>query len=205
FHNCLPHSKTLSKWYSTINASPGLSVEVLKMIRAKAKNFKGLIVCALIMDEMAIRNKVEFERKAFVFIIVAINNTWKCPGYFFINGLEGTQKMNLVTHLVKPQFGFNVSLKALFDCDASVISLTFDGYQSHFVMAHLFRCSLNLKNMKPSFEIANHTVQVLPDLCRTIKLVRNIFGDKKIIIDENGNYRVSHRKLLKLISCHFAV
>lgn len=61
FHNCLPHSKILSKWYSTINASPGLSVEALNMIRTKADNSDKQIMCALMMDEIAIRNKIEFD------------------------------------------------------------------------------------------------------------------------------------------------
>lgn len=188
FNNCLPHRKTLYKWYST--ASTGLSVEALKMIETRAKSSERQIVCALIMDEIAIRCKIEFDgkkyygyvdfgvpldqnrdiaREAFVFMIVAINDTWKyLVGYFFINGLNGTEKMNLVMQC----------LKALFDCGVNVISLTFDGCQANFVMVNLLGCSLNLQNMKISFESDNHTVQVLPDPSHMIKLVRNTFGDK---------------------------
>lgn len=121
-------------------------------------------------------------------MIVAINDTWKCPvGYFFVNGLSGTQKMNLVTQC----------LNALFDCGVIVVSLTFDGCQSNIVMANLFGCSLNLQNMKTSFKIANHTVQILPDPSHMIKLVRNTLGDKKIIIDENNNY-INYNFIIKL-------
>lgn len=96
------------------------------MIEIKAKSSKQQIMCALIIDEIAIRHKIEFDgnkyygyvdfgvaldqdrniaREAFVFMIVAINDTWKCPiEYFFINGLTGTQKMNLVTQCLKTLF-----------------------------------------------------------------------------------------------------
>lgn len=157
FYNALPHPKTLDKWYSTINASPGLSTEALNMIKVKAKSTERRIVCSLIMDKMAIRKKIEFDgkkyygyvdfgilldqdnrdiaREALVFMIVVINDTWKCPvGYFFINGLNGTQKANLIT----------ICLKRLLDCNINVISLTFDGCQSNLVMANLLGCTLNL-------------------------------------------------------------
>lgn len=209
FNNCLPHPKSLSKWYSTIDALPGWSVEALKMIETKAKYSERQIMCALIMDEIAMRKKIEYDgkkyygyvdfgvlldqnrdiaREALVFMIVAINDTWKCPlGYFFINVLNGTQKMNLVTQC----------LKALFDSGMHVVSLTFDGCQANFVMAKFFGCSLNLQNLKTSFDCENHTVQLLPDPSHMIKLVRNTFGDKKIMIDENGKI-IDYRLIIKL-------
>lgn len=210
FYNALPHPKTLDKWYSTINASPGLSTEALNMIKAKAKSTERRIVCSLIMDKMAIRKKIEFDgkkyygyvdfgilldqdnrdiaREALVFMIVAINDTWKCPvGYFFINGLNGTQKANLIT----------ICLKGLLDCNINVISLTFDGCQSNLAMANLLGCTLNLQNLKTNFKIKNHTIQVLPDPAHMAKLIRNMFAEIKIMIDENGD-TIDYNFIIKL-------
>lgn len=33
FKNCLPHSKTLSRWYKTIDAKPGFTKEVLDLLK----------------------------------------------------------------------------------------------------------------------------------------------------------------------------
>lgn len=41
FNNCLPHSKTLSKWYSVVDAEPGITQEALGMLKIKcAKSTK---------------------------------------------------------------------------------------------------------------------------------------------------------------------
>lgn len=178
------------------------------MIETKAKYSERKIICALVMDEIAIRKKIEFDgkkyygyvdfgvslnqnrdiaREALVFMVVAINDTWKCPiGYFFINSLS-TQKMNLIIQC----------LKALFDCGVNVASLTFDGCQANFVMIKLLGCSLNLQNLRTSFNYENHIVQLLPDPSHMIKLVRNTFGEKKIIMDENGNI-IDYNFIIKL-------
>lgn len=95
--------------------------------------------------------------------------------------------MNLVTQC----------LKALFDCNINIISLTFDGAQANFVMANLLGCSLKLQNIKTSFKSENHIVQILPDLSHMIKLVRNTFGEKKIMIDENGDI-IDYTLIIKL-------
>jgi hypothetical protein len=61
FNTILPHPRTLSKWYSHVNADPGFTEEALKSLSIKVKNSISPIDCSLIMDEMAIRQNIEFD------------------------------------------------------------------------------------------------------------------------------------------------
>lgn len=108
FHNCLPHPKTLCKWYSSVDAKPGFTTEAFNILKLKVQNETTPVVCSLIFDEMAIRQHIEYDgtnyygyvdfgnniqndsmhvaKEALVFMVVAINNSWKLHvGYFFIN------------------------------------------------------------------------------------------------------------------------
>lgn len=55
FNTILPHSRTLGKWYSHVNADPGFTDEALKTLTLKVNNSNQRIYCALILDKMAIR------------------------------------------------------------------------------------------------------------------------------------------------------
>ncbi|GFO20488.1 THAP domain-containing protein 9 [Plakobranchus ocellatus] len=77
------------------------------------------VLCSLMLDEMAIMKKIEFDGKktfgfvdigsgvtddgapaatqALVFMVVCVNGSWKVPiGFFFIHGMTGKEKANLV-------------------------------------------------------------------------------------------------------------
>lgn len=99
FQTCLPHPRTIRKWYQSIDAQPGFTKESLEAIKLKTANSKHKLVCNLVMDEMAIRQKVEWDGKgmhgyvdicksgpesdslpiakeALVFLLTAINGAW---------------------------------------------------------------------------------------------------------------------------------
>jgi len=61
FDTILPHSRTLSKWYRNVNAEPGFTEESLKMLTLKVNNSPHPFLLALSMDEMAIRQHLEFD------------------------------------------------------------------------------------------------------------------------------------------------
>lgn len=122
FDTCLPHPKTLSKWYQSVDGAAGFSKEALTALEMKVQenSKKGYsTLCNLVVDEMAIRRHVEWDGKkfygyadvgtktsddsfpiakdAFVLMLVAINGRWKLPiGYFFVDGISGEQRCNLV-------------------------------------------------------------------------------------------------------------
>ncbi|KAE9522390.1 hypothetical protein AGLY_017221 [Aphis glycines] len=60
FNTVLPHTRTLGKWYSHVDANPGLTNEALKSLTLKATHSKTPIYCSLMFDEMAIRQYLEF-------------------------------------------------------------------------------------------------------------------------------------------------
>ncbi|CAH1738656.1 unnamed protein product, partial [Aphis gossypii] len=216
FSTVMPHPRTLSKWYAHTNANPGFTSETLKILKLKCKNSDHPIVCGLIIDEMAIRHHVEWDGKnyhgyvdfgagidsdksdiaseCFVFMLVSINERWKIPvGYFLVNHLNSSQKYELI----------NQCLKLVFETGVEVVSLTFDGCSSNINMAKQLGCNFNIKTLKSEFEFKkdNNSIKkiyIFPDPAHMIKLVRNTFGEKKILLDSNNN-EINFSYLQKLL------
>ena len=63
FDLCLPHHKTISKWYHSVDGNAGFSAQALQTVQAHATAVGQQLFCALIMDEMAIRRQVEWDGK----------------------------------------------------------------------------------------------------------------------------------------------
>jgi hypothetical protein len=133
------------------------------------------IVCSLIFDEMVIRKYIECDgrqyhgfgdmgatidfasnieaKEVLVFMLVAINDTWKVPaGYFMINSLNSEQKASLVTQC----------LALIKECNVVVTNVTFDGCPANFSMASALGCNLSTHNLDP-YSGAEKT-NILPDL-----------------------------------------
>jgi len=92
---------TLSKWYSHFNAEPGFTSESLKILELKVRNSSGPVFGALVMDEMAIHQHLEYDKstgkyygrvdmgsgmdndsleiakECLVFLVVSVNENWK--------------------------------------------------------------------------------------------------------------------------------
>ena len=208
FDTCLPHPRTIGKWYKTVNGRPGFTKEAFEALtkRSTASAAGGKrVVCSLMMDEVAIRQQLEWTGKDFqgyidmgtgldddslplakealTFMVVAINDSFKLPvGYFLIDGLGGKERANLVCQC----------LERLQQCGITVVSLTFDGAASNLAMVNTLGCNLdvNSPDFKSSFKhpSADHNVHVFLDPCHMLKLVRNTLGDKKSLVDGNGNF-----------------
>lgn len=202
FDTCLPHPKTITSWYKSISGAPGFTEESFVAIKQMVKNSSEAVVCALLLDEVSIRQHLEFDgskitgyedmgsgldgddrpvaKDALVFMLVSINNFWKIPvGYFLVSGVSGEQRANLVLQC----------LTLAHDTGAKVVSLTFDGAPSNFTMASKLGCDLqSLDNLKTFFKhpVSSESVYIFPDPCHMIKLVRNTLGDKGIFIDDTG-------------------
>lgn len=203
FSNVLPHIRTLASWIATVNASPGFMLEAKNALKIKAaeaglKGYK--ILCNLILDEMSIRKKIEWDghktygyvdvgtmvegdnleeaREALVLMVVALNAHWKIPvGYFMTNGLNGEEKANIVRQ----------SLEFVHEADIIVTSITFDGAASNISMAKFLGANLNNSHLQTHFPhpITGEKVYIFLDACHMVKLIRNCFGTKKYL--ENGD------------------
>ena len=124
FNLALPHPVQIRKRYTKVPAEPGFTEPAFKALEVKAKGTKE-VMCSLMIDEMAIRKDVSWDGKKFrgyvdlgnavkdndsapiakdalVFMVVGVNETWKVPvGYFFIDGLSGKERANLVKLCIK--------------------------------------------------------------------------------------------------------
>lgn len=172
FNTCLPHARTLSRWYQCIDGNPGIckeSFEAIKLLNITniKQNPSRKLLCALSFDEMAIRKHVDFDGKncigfvdcgnninsgqlakeALVFMLTAINGSWKIPiGYYLIEGISSNQKANLV----------KICIETVHDkCGVEIISLTFDGCPTNFAMATLLGFRLQDTEIDPIFQIGD--------------------------------------------------
>jgi len=140
---CFPHPKTLSKGYKNVNGEPGISEQALESIKIKCRERKEnnkLLYFSLTIDEMSIKEKIEYHGKeysgyvdigtnidsddipkaryALVFMLVCINDYWKIPiSYYLINGLSSNERAVII----------NRHLEELHKLQANVVSITVDG------------------------------------------------------------------------------
>lgn len=65
FKNSLPHLRTISRWYTSIDGSPGFTKESLDALKQRLSLTDGPLLCNLVMDEMAIRKRIEWDGSRF--------------------------------------------------------------------------------------------------------------------------------------------
>ena len=65
FSACLPHPRTLSKWYQSVSGDPGFCNDALETLKQYVNKSGKRIPCCLVMDEMAIRQHVEWFNGSF--------------------------------------------------------------------------------------------------------------------------------------------
>ena len=156
FDTCLPHPRTLRKWYSTIEVKAGfteVSFSALKQQVQSSPDNHG--VFSLIMDEMAIRQQVEWDgnkyhgfvdmgteldddclpvaKEALTLMVVSHKSSFKVPiGYFLIDGLGSIERSNLVMQ----------ALSKLHSVGVNIVSLTCDGSPPNVSMITHLGCNL---------------------------------------------------------------
>ncbi|KAL4088909.1 hypothetical protein QTP88_023992 [Uroleucon formosanum] len=224
FNTILPHPRTLGKWYSNINCEPGFTTEALNTLALKCRNTLKPVYCALVIDEMAVRQHVERDgtnyhgyvnvgesicnetmekaKEALVFLVVALNEAWKIPvGCFLINHINSSQKSELVSHCID----------VLTKTGVTIVSLTFDGCPTNINMVKILGCGLDADNFNTSFKVDGvaNTISIIPDPAHMVKLIRNAFGEKRQFIDMDGGV-IDFEYINKLLilqedeGCHLA-
>ena len=84
-------------------------------------------------------------KDALVFIVVGLNESWKACAYFFIDGLSGKERVNLV----------KVCIQRLHDVGVKVISLTCDGLSCHISMLTVIN-EVNIEQPMVIITLLNH-------------------------------------------------
>lgn len=228
FDTCLPHPRTLRKWYERVDGQPGFSAEAFNALKMKcaASMAQGHpTICSLMVDEMSIRQHVQWNRgnfegfvdigtgvdsdclpqakAAFVVMAVAINGRWKLPlGYFFVDGIVGEQRANLVTQ----------SMLRAHDAGAMIVSLTCDGAPANIAMLQELGCSFSdVTRLRTTFPhpATKEPVAAFLDPCHMLKLVRNAFATKGAYLDGDEkivawSYVEQLHKLQEKEGLHFA-
>ncbi|CAF2140627.1 unnamed protein product, partial [Rotaria magnacalcarata] len=206
FNSALSHPTTLRKWYQSVNGKPGFTMEAVSALRSKVTDAAGVnkkIYCSLLMDEISIRQHVEWDgtkfsgyidfggevkyddddskiaTQALVIMVNAVNGHWKVPiGYFLTNGLNSSDRANLV----------NESLILLHENGVEVVSLTFDGTSTNIAMANVLGANMNFCSLITKFKhpVSKSDVHILLDACHMLKLIRNCLASKGSFVDQNG-------------------
>ena len=204
FNLALPHPVQIRKWYTKVPAEPGFTKASFQALAQKKKDAGKKVIGSLMIDEMAIRKHVSWDREkyrgyvdlgndvedddsapiakdALVFMVVGVNESWKVPvAYFFIDGLSGKERANLI----------KVCLKKLHDVGIDIISLICDGPSCHFAMLRALGAHLNLPNIRPYFLHPldkQKKIHIFLDVCHMLRLIRNTLGDGGILLDKDGN------------------
>ena len=142
------------------------------------KKYRGFIDLGTGVDD---NDSLPLAKDARVFMVVAVNSTWKVPcAYFLVNGLNGIERANLI----------KMCLRKLLEVGVKVISLTCDGPSCHFSMLSELGLNLNPYNLKTNFPHPHNSganVYALLDVCHMLKLVRNTLSDGGILQDKDGN------------------
>lgn len=203
FNSYLPHVKTISKWYGNIEGKPSINLEALTCIKQRVNTTGYALLGALIFDEMAIRQHVEYDgtkfsgyidmgdniacndnilaSEALVFMIVCINGAWKIPiAYFLINKINAEQKSNLALQCIS----------AVHNAGMRVVSVTCDGMNTNLSTLKHLGCNFNdITSLQTWFPHPDtqEKIFVFLDPCHMLKLIRNIIGDMKQMVDRNGH------------------
>jgi len=85
----------------------------------------------------------------------------------------------------------------------NIVSLTFDGCPTNLTMSKILGCDLKFKNLKTDFSVnnSNEPVVILPDPAHMIKLVRNTFGEKQLLLNSN-NEQINFKFIKELLTLH---
>lgn len=205
FGNTLPNPYTIRHWYanSDINGESGINEYCLNILKKKVQEKKAKneqLYLALLFDEMAIRKLIQFSEKGMmgyedflgtdpaeakpasnciVYMASAVNDNFHLPvAFFFITSLNAEQKT----------VGLKKVARAIFDCGAILMSVSFDGIVSNPSMCRKLQANLDIfsKDFAPYFEIDGHRIHIFFDVSHVEKLVRNALFSQKIIHTEDG-------------------
>lgn len=189
------------KWYKSIDGQHRFSTEALNYLTAYKQTVDNDLIACLVLDEMAIRQKIEFmdgklygtvnvseafacneqnmAKEILVFLLVSINQSWKLPiGYFLIDRMSGVRKSNLVLQ----------SLRLLHETGVNVVCITCNDASTNLSMARTLGCNLDVHYLQPYFShpVSNKRVHFLQDPDHMIKLVWNTLGDYGCIKNQSS-------------------
>ncbi|KAH7978672.1 hypothetical protein HPB49_006336 [Dermacentor silvarum] len=126
-------------------------------------------------------DNIPLATQALVFMVVGLAAPWKMPfGYFLNAGLSGEVMKNLLLEAVH----------CIQECGLKVTAIVCDCLMANVAMVKLLWCrvhELTFENLRTSFpnpQDEQEEIFVMFDACHALKLLRNLLGDKNILLSE---------------------
>lgn len=207
----MPSIQTLRTWLKVVDGWPGFTHEAIEHLKKTHENTSERErLCSIMLDGMSIRKKIDLDSKsgrligyvdfgggqspedtddapfatdALVLMAVGVAAPWKIPiGYFLDNGLSGEVLKGIITE----------AILLLTECNLEVVAVVCDALSSNVMMGKLFGCFIHetdVDSFKTSFPHPKYPAQkifLIFDACHGLKLLRNLFGDKKYLTTKYG-------------------
>lgn len=135
------------------------------------------------VDRKVKKEKTILATRALVFLLSGLNKKFHFPvAYHFVNSLNSKSLSELIKEII-----VKVSEQGII-----VSNLTFDGAPTNFAMCKILGANLNVSdnNFQPYFinpYDGTSIVYLIADPSHMEKLMRNLLGNHKVLLDENEN------------------
>lgn len=142
----LPNGRTIRKWLSSLDCSPGFLSEVFEFLKKEVLQQEDLKNCALIIDGMAIRKQIMWDDSKGKFVgyvdyggivcadhdlaasearflqIVGYTNKFKLPvGYFMTNKANADIQTQIITCCLRNLFEAGILIRSI-TCDGTHVT-----------------------------------------------------------------------------------
>lgn len=219
FAKHLPHVQTIRQWYrnSNLDAKSGINTHSLDALEALSKTMDKPLVINLNFDEMNIHrgmtwcratnkfvglidygthspdDEFTLAKDVIVYMAVGVNSHFQQPiAYYFINTLKGPERAELILNVIA-----EISKRGI-----KIADISCDGHKANPLMFKHLGTQLKLVDGDfKSFIINPHNnekINIIIDPSHAIKLVRNTFGNRKIIFENDDEIRWQY--LVDLVS-----
>ena len=112
-----------------------------------------------------------------VVMVTAVNGNWKLPvSYYFVHTLTGLQRAKLLKAVIH----------SVNETGVIIMGLTADNPSTNISMFENLGAKLKVDNLKVTLDVLNglgKPIYVILDVCHCLKLVRNTFADKAVLLN----------------------
>ena len=198
----LPHPSSIRAWGASVDCSPGFLTNVINMLGSAVEENPWMSEVVLVVDAMALHKSAIWDPvaqqyvgsvnygtaipeppedlviEALVFMVVGLTGHFKHPIAYF---LQNKCTAHVQGQLIKD------GISLLHGAGLNVLAVVFDGCPTNQSTAKVLGCQMKVSHIKPWFphpKLPASKVYVIFDVCHMIKLIRNLLGDYRIILNE---------------------